>query len=389
MDELEGVRLEHKLDGHICGGNPETQKIAKLLHFVNVDFKSSEKIDDYLKHKRDLMNIFKSTFPSETLYTLVNIFTTKCDHELRSHIEELTPRKGYFTSFEHFLREFEEHVYPNSRQAAYMRFINRSIPVSAKIAVEWKKFKEDAKLVHMDPVEHNLLFFEGFQHLEKKKALLHKWFMTKDMELVLREAIAMESTLEMIKMWDQAKPDEGKGKKNQNQNSNASVNAINVSGGGKKGKQQAGQQQQQQQKQGQQQQQSQQQQPQQELSKNQQKQLRLRQRIEQEVQQQYMQQQQQQNGGKGGGGGGKGGKGGGGKGGGNKGGGGGKEGGATVAANEVHEAAIKQSSSNQPVHHGWTGPASAPTAQNVSHTLSNISMGRHNNLIPPNECLSG
>ena len=58
-----------------------------------------------------------------------------------------------------------------------MRFINRSIPADAKIAVEWKKFKEDAKLVHMDPVKNHLLFFVGFQHFEKKKSLLQKWLM--------------------------------------------------------------------------------------------------------------------------------------------------------------------------------------------------------------------
>ena len=76
MDDLEGVRLEHRYDGHICGSNPETHKVAKLLHFVKTEFKASEKIDDYLKHKKELMNCFKSTFPAETLYTLVHIFTT-------------------------------------------------------------------------------------------------------------------------------------------------------------------------------------------------------------------------------------------------------------------------------------------------------------------------
>lgn len=75
-----------------------------------------------------------------------------------------------------------------------MCFINRSTPADAKIAVEWKRFKEDAKLVHMDPIEHNLLFIEGIQHAKKKEALLKKWITTKDMDLVIQEAIAIEST---------------------------------------------------------------------------------------------------------------------------------------------------------------------------------------------------
>ena len=77
MDDLEGVRLVHKLDGHICGGNPETHMVAKLLKFVKTEFKASEKINVYLKKKRELMNCTKATFPSETLYTLVHIFTTQ------------------------------------------------------------------------------------------------------------------------------------------------------------------------------------------------------------------------------------------------------------------------------------------------------------------------
>ena len=84
------------------------------------------------------MNCFKATFPAETLYTLVHIFTTQCDSELCSHIEELTTKKSHFTSFEHFLQEFEEQVFPSSWQAAYTCFINRSTPADAKIAVEWK-----------------------------------------------------------------------------------------------------------------------------------------------------------------------------------------------------------------------------------------------------------
>ena len=44
MDGLEGVRLIHKVDGHICGRNPETHMVAKLLKFVKTEFKASEKI---------------------------------------------------------------------------------------------------------------------------------------------------------------------------------------------------------------------------------------------------------------------------------------------------------------------------------------------------------
>ena len=114
---------------------------------------------------------------------------------------------------------------------------------------------------------------------------------------------------------------------------------------------------------------------------------------QQQQQQPQPQQQQQQGGGggRGGRGGGRGGKGGGGRGGGNAGGGGdGKDGGVTVAANEVQEAAIKQNQSNQPVSSGWTGPLSAPTAQNWGYptTLSAMSTNMHNNLIPRNEALN-
>ena len=100
------------------------------------------------------------------------------------------------------------------------------------------------------PIQNNLLFFKGFQRYEKKRMLLQKWLITKDMNVILQEAIARESTLDIIKMWNQAKPTEGKG--NQNQES-----AV----GGKKVNQSVGQQKQQQQQN--------QQQPQQELSKTQ------------------------------------------------------------------------------------------------------------------------
>ena len=112
--------------------------------------------------------------------------------------------------------------------------------------------------MHLDPIEHNLLFIEGIRHHKKKDALLQKWMMTKDMDLVLQEAVALESTLDTMKLWDQASPKEGKN----NQKSNVDINAITASGNGKAGKQQQQQNQQQQQQQNQ-------QQPQQQLSKTQ------------------------------------------------------------------------------------------------------------------------
>ena len=401
--EVEGVELIHQQDGHVCGGHPETHLIAKLLKFVKPEFKSQEKIDVYLKKKKELMNCFKATFPSETLYTLVNIFTLQCDSELCSYIEELTAKKSYFTSFEMFLREFEEQVYPNSRQAAYTRFINRSTPSDAKIAVAWKQFKEDARLVNLDPLEHNMLFIRGIRHREKKKALLQKWLSTKDMDEVLEEAVSLESTYEMMTCWDQ---DEKEGKSNQKSNTsnNANISAISASGNGKAGKQQQQQGQQQQQQQHQQQNQQQQDQltksqrnnqkrrEQLKLGKQMQKQMQEQQQQQQQQQQTQQPPQQQQGGGRGGGRGGRairGSGGGGGRGGGNAGGGGGggKDGGVTVAANEVQEAAIKQNQSNQPVSSGWTGPLSAQN-WNLPTTLSAMSTNSHNNLIPPNEALN-
>ena len=57
--------------------------------------------------------------------------------------------------------------------------------------------------------------------------------MTKDKDLVLQEAVALESTYDMMKLWDQASPKEGKS----NQKSNVDINTITVSGNGKVGKQ--------------------------------------------------------------------------------------------------------------------------------------------------------
>ena len=119
---MEGIYVTtiHDKSGHICGGNPETAKIGKLMKdWVTVRFTKADDMDAYLPKKRSLMRTFKSTFPSETIYTLVNIFSTICDSELNTHIDELTPKKGYFTSFQHFLREFEETAYPDSCHALY------------------------------------------------------------------------------------------------------------------------------------------------------------------------------------------------------------------------------------------------------------------------------
>ena len=193
----------HETDGEICGGKPDSKFIAKVLSSFPTEFKNDDDAFAYLAKRRTFMVQLKSTMPNETAYTMISLFTTKAQ-SLYTAWEPLLEKKNHFTSFSHFLREFEERRYPDLSSAAFLRFRRCRQEVEGEsVRLYWLRFEDLSRVVGIDPSTHMTPFINGVESKRIREAIRVEWSRTHDISKVVELADQMEMGDEMERLWEE------------------------------------------------------------------------------------------------------------------------------------------------------------------------------------------
>ena len=111
--EQPGVEIEHETNGYYCGGNCNEDRVWKVSKMnPNIHFSAGQTGLEFAKNKKKLFQHLESTCPHEYIYTHIAVFVGACSF-LDKQLDELREKKGYYTSFEMFFKEFQERLYPD------------------------------------------------------------------------------------------------------------------------------------------------------------------------------------------------------------------------------------------------------------------------------------
>ena len=116
--------LVHPNDGGgLCGASPDTSACAKALKLFGTKFEVNDQAANFLEKRRSMMNSFKYNAPSLSLASYISIFYQRSTEKMRLLMDQLTPLESTFTSFAHFVREFESRMYPDLQSISLARFL--------------------------------------------------------------------------------------------------------------------------------------------------------------------------------------------------------------------------------------------------------------------------
>ena len=190
------------MDGMICGGKPDSRFIAKVLPGFAMEFLMSDDAFAYLDKKRAFLTQLRAAMPNETAYTMISLFTMKANSMYRVW-QPLLGKTGHYTSFTHFLREFEKRRFPDLSQAAYINFRRcrqGNSGNSETVREYWLRFSDYAQLVEVKAETHVVNFINGVAQKRIRDALRVKWSECGKMETLIELADSMEQGDEMEKL---------------------------------------------------------------------------------------------------------------------------------------------------------------------------------------------
>ena len=149
------------------------------------------------------MVLLKSTMPNETAYTMISLFTAKAQ-SFYTAWGPLLEKKEHFTSFSHFLREFEERRYPDLSSAAFLRFRRcRQEEQGESVRLYWLRFEDLSRVVGIDPSTHMTPFINGVKSKRIREAIRVEWSRTHDSAKVIELADQMEMGDEMERLREE------------------------------------------------------------------------------------------------------------------------------------------------------------------------------------------
>ena len=117
-----GTELSHRIgEGAICGGKGNQDNVIKAQKLVKITFRESDDCFEWLEKKRKMMNQMEYLYPDLEIYDLIAIFQSRATEHVRT-FEPLLKKQKHFTSFTHFIKEFEKKSYPNIKNEVQTRF---------------------------------------------------------------------------------------------------------------------------------------------------------------------------------------------------------------------------------------------------------------------------
>ena len=155
--------LLHRTDGQMCGGTPDSDKVLRANKILTAKFKASDDALKYLEQRRLFVNEIRCYFSGETLYTLLSIFALKASDHFKV-FSPLFDLHCYFTSFLHFLKEFEMRIFPNLQSVALATLHTRTQKEKESVNAYYNEFVDLVTILDRDPNDYLNEFLAGLRN---------------------------------------------------------------------------------------------------------------------------------------------------------------------------------------------------------------------------------
>ena len=155
--------LLHRTDGQLCGGAPDSDKVLRANKILTAKFKASDSAMKYLEQRRIFVNEIRCYFSGETIYTLLSIFALRASE----HFKVFSPMFDlhcHFTSFLHFLKEFEMRIFPNLQSVALATLHTRTQKESESVVFFYNEFVDLIAILDRDPNDYLNEFLAGLRN---------------------------------------------------------------------------------------------------------------------------------------------------------------------------------------------------------------------------------
>ena len=170
LKEQPGVTIVHATSGDICGGTPDGDKIIKCMKSVDCgEFSASQGGIKFLQTKNKLFTFLSICCAMDTMYTQIAILY-RLAPTLKYHLDELTSKTCYFTSFEMFFKHFELLVYPDLDAIVQMK-VAKFAQGSRTVRTYYSDMAYLLREINIDEDRFVLQFIDNLSNEEIKKAM--------------------------------------------------------------------------------------------------------------------------------------------------------------------------------------------------------------------------
>ena len=199
FDPPPGTDLSFPMDGHTCGGHPDRKGVldmSKLLKFDDKEkFLSTDTPMQFIIKHRKLMNGYTDLAPDDDLPTYISFFCLQSpDHQIIH--DELKSKKAHFTSFEHYMREFQTILYPTLKTFALQELRKCKQQQKEDVMTYFKRTADLLKMLQMDQNSHCDEFISGLRDEFVRNALKQKSYGVNDEGMKLKEMAHHASQVE-------------------------------------------------------------------------------------------------------------------------------------------------------------------------------------------------
>ena len=154
--------LIHDYTGHVAGGKPETAVVVKAEKLIKSNFLITDSAMVYMGKRRSFLNQLKCYYSGENIYTLLGIFAMKA-HAYHKTYTPLMLQKGYYTSFLHFISEFELKLFPDLKARAQNELTNRVQGDKETVRAYWTEFEDLVNVTKRDQDTLIIQFTNGLK----------------------------------------------------------------------------------------------------------------------------------------------------------------------------------------------------------------------------------
>ena len=187
-DPVVGQPLKHRYaEGGLCVGTCDPKKQLEAQKLLRFRFHEDDNCFKWLVEKRRLMLALSTMYANEEIYTYLGFFAAMAvTHE--RYFRPLFEKEGFFTSFEHFLREFEKVAYSNMTNmvSGRLRSMKQADYPELNMRQFYNRYIEYIKVLNVDPEKYKTEFRMALKDERIRVALRQQQELSKD-PLTLQE----------------------------------------------------------------------------------------------------------------------------------------------------------------------------------------------------------
>ena len=167
------VPLCHQTNGSLCGGSPDNQAMKYLTKVVTMTISKTDTAEQWIDKWSQLYLMMKVHCGSESIYTLLALWV-KLTPTLYRHYSEMLEKVAYFTSFQHFVREFAASNYPSLKTVALSKLTNCRQKENQTVREYRLDFTELVKMCDRRLDDYTYEFYCGLKSDRHKSVLQSK-----------------------------------------------------------------------------------------------------------------------------------------------------------------------------------------------------------------------